>query len=774
MQKISFNRHWRFNRIDPPAFLGLPGDTEAWRQVDLPHDWSIELERQPSNPSSNLGGYFPTGLGYYVRQFDAPVDWQGKRVWIEFEGVYMNAEVWVNEYACGVHPYGYTSFYYDLTPHLKVGETNRITVLVDNSHPLNARWYSGSGIYRPVWLLVAEPVHIAHWGVCVSTPDISPESARILARSLIENDSPKPQRITLSSRLISPDQNIVAACDTLVDVAAGSRSEVAQEFLALDPLFWSPDAPHRYQLVSDIHLEGALVDTNVTSFGIRSLEFSPEKGFILNGQVIKLKGGCVHHDNGILGAASYRRSEERKVEILKASGFNAIRCAHNPPAPDFLEACDRLGMLVIDEAFDVWREGKNPGDYHLYFEDWWQRDLESMLLRDRNHPCIFLWSIGNELIERGKPQGAELARRLAERVRQLDPTRPVTAAICDGWKAWPWEQTAAIFAELDVCGYNYQFKQYASDHARFPQRIMVGTESAPKEAFDNWMLVQEHPFVLGDFVWTSLDYLGESGIGREVDAAEDQTFLPGYPWHQANCGDLDLCGFKRPQSYYRDMLWGSGEPLYIGVHTPLPEGKKVDLSYWGWPDIWPNWSWPGREGEIFPVEIYSTCESVELQLNGRSLGIKPTTQVQRFMTTFNVPYEPGELKAIGYTGGKVSASKVLHTCSAPVAIRLRVDRPTLPEGEGELAFVVIEIVDRSGRVHPSAENEVELTIDGPGRLAAFGNSNPLSRESYIANHRQAYRGRLLAAVLASGEAGEIRLRATSAGLEPEEFTIQVK
>jgi len=431
-------------------------------------------------------------------------------------------------------------------------------------------------------------------------------------------------------------------------------------------------------------------------------------------------------------------------------------------------------MLVIDEAFDCWRVGKNPGDYHASFDDWWQRDLESMLYRDRNHPSVIMWSIGNEVHERaGESNGVAIARMLADHVRAVDPTRPVTSAINGGHTAWSWEQTDDIFAALDVGGYNYLQRQYRPDHERVPQRVMYGSESTAKEAFEHWMDVQDLPYVIGDFVWTSLDYLGEAGIGRTFFEDESFTFLGTYPWNQANCGDIDLCGFKRPQSYYRDVLWGSGDPLYIAVHYPVPEGKTPKTTYWGWPDVDANWTWSDREGEMFEVDVYSACEQVELFLNGVSLGVQPTTRAERFMATFAVPYAPGTLKVVGHRGGQPVAERELCAAGAPAGIRLTPDHDWLKAENGDLSFVTVEVVDAEGRMCPHADHPIFFTVMGAGTLAAVGNGNPASEEAYQGNQRRVYRGRCLAVVKANGVPGEIRLRAQADGLEAAEVVIQV-
>ncbi len=775
MQKQPFDAGWRFYLGEPPFAAWRPVDDSSWQAVTLPHDWSIGLARGADEPSNHSGGYFPMGRGWYRHTVEVPEAWRGKRVLIEFEGVYMNAEIALDENFLGRHPYGYTSFTVDLTPYLKYGETQTLTVTVDNSHQLNSRWYSGSGIYRHAWLLVAEPAHIAHRGVRVTTPVVTATVSTVRAVTTVVNARDAEAGMTLQTRILAPDGGLTAQTATQITLAAGATLDADQELSVGAPQLWSPDAPNLYTLESELLVDGATVDAETTPFGIRTVAVDPARGFLLNGAPILMKGGCVHHDNGVLGAASYDRAEERKVEIHKASGYNAIRCAHNPPAPAFLDACDRLGMLVIDEAFDCWRVGKNVGDYHVTFDAWQERDIASMVRRDRNHPSVVMWSIGNELVERdGRSEGGAIAQMLAAEVRALDPTRPITAAICDTFDGKrKWEDTDAVFAPLDVGGYNYLWERYEADHARHPGRLMAGTESFPIQALDNWNAVEAHPWVIGDFVWTSLDYLGEAGIGREdfTESGEPNIFLGAYPWHQANCGDLDLCGFKRPQSYYRDILWNEGAQVYIVVHQPTPEGMKSALTRWGWPDAQASWNWPGREGETLKVDVYSSCEQVELLLNDKSLGTQRTGKAERYTATFEVPYAPGVLRAVGTIGIHPCEEATLVTVGEAAAIRLTPDRASINAAAGDLSYVTVEVVDSEGRLHPLADHEITFAVEGPGVLLAVGNANPVSEELYVGDHRRAFRGRCLAVVASTGEAGEIRLSATAAGLVAAETVV---
>lgn len=786
MEKINFDRGWTFTPdVTPHSHYSFKGSIT----VDLPHDYSIIQKRDPESLSGTANGFFPGGTAVYEKKLFVPNDWKNSRIVLEFEGVYMNSTVHINNQLISRHPYGYTSFHCDLTPHLLYNRDNTIKVTVNNGALPNTRWYSGSGIYRHVWILKAGRVSIAPWGVFFKATEVSAEASLLSVSTKVENTGPDPVIVTVKSTLYDRDGKVVATDECKTGISQESDAEAIQEITLHNPILWSDKNPYLYTLKSEILSSGSIIDSSETKVGIRSISFSAENGFRLNGVKMKLKGGCVHHDCGLLGSAAYDRAEERKVELLKNSGFNAIRCAHNPPSPSFLDACDRLGMLVIDEAFDCWRETKNPNDYGVFFEDWWQRDMSSMVLRDRNHPCIIMWSTGNEIIERdGRSQGYLYSVKLAEFIRSLDNTRAITNALCDLWGDPPamwlsdmygdipgendyWGVLTEKFTEpLEVVGYNYLLKRYESDGIKYPGRIICGTETFPKDAFEYWSEVERLPYVIGDFVWTSLDYLGEAGIGHVWHNGE-KSFLGTYPWHQAFCGDIDICGFKRPQSYYRDCVWGVSEAPHIAVYKPEFHGKPAEISAWGWPDVVSSWTWPGFEGKPLNIEVYSRSQEVELFCNGLSLGRKQSGKTNRYIASFECIYKPGLLEAVAFDNGMKTSRTILKTAGKPASIRLSPDRAKLGSQSGDLCFVTVELIDGEGNIVHNASNQLFFTVCGDGSLLALGSSDPLSEESYTANTRRPYEGRIMAVVHSSGGKGEIVLTASAEGIPASSLLI---
>ncbi|WP_348269867.1 glycoside hydrolase family 2 TIM barrel-domain containing protein [Edaphobacter paludis] len=810
-QQLNADANWKFSLGDPADAQAQSFDDSTWRTVDLPHDWSIEGVPDEKNLTGSGGGYFPAGVGWYRRTFTAPSDWKGKRVSVVFDGVASNATVYLNGKKLGVHPYAYTSFRFDLTPGLDFSKSNVLAVRVDNSEQPSSRWYTGAGIYRHVRITVTERVHVSPWGVFISTPEASTSGAKVAIRTQVQNDSTDPAEVSVSTTLLSAQGKSVGKERSALSVGAGAHEEMSQQIALPHPELWSPETPALYRAVTEIVQGGKVIDRVETNFGVRTLAWSVDKGLVLNGKSIKLTGGSVHHDDGPLGAAAFDRAEQRKVELLKAAGFNAVRTAHNPPSPAFLDACDRLGLLVLDEPFDVWTKSKAKYDYARFFKDWWQQDVDSMVLRDRNHPSIILWGIGNEIPEAWTSEGAPIAKQLAARVRSLDSTRPLTEAF-PGATYTP--STDAVMAQLDIVGYNYNLEaNHAKDHQRVPNRIMVTTESLPAAAFSEWKLVHEQPYIVGEFVWTAMDYLGESGIGSwsaetpEQAAQADKVagflnqamsnmgadgknpfetlatpdgkpnpmmslMFPGFPWHAASAGDLDLTGYRKPQSYYRDILWNGGDRVFATVRVPEPDGKKIVAIGWSVYPTLPSWTWPGLEGKDMQVEVYAGTEKVRLYLNDKLIGEMPTTVEQQRKALFTVAYAPGTLKAVGVNGNSEVATSLLQTAGDSAKLRLTADRTILQADGGDLAYVTVEAIDAQGRVQPNATSEVKFSLSGPGSILAVGNGDGRSKESYQGDHRSLFHGRALVVVRASGTPGSIRLLATAPDLGESQVTIR--
>jgi beta-galactosidase len=781
-QKILFDFDWKFYRGDVENGQVADFNDSTWRTLDLPHDWSIEDIPGTNSPFDSAaiwaidGGYLTGGIGWYRKTFEVPENIAGKKLSFYFEGIYMNADVWLNGTHLGNHPYGYTAFEYDISELVKTGEKNILAVQVKNEGR-NSRWYSGSGIYRHVWLKVTEPVHVKTWGVSITTSEVSTEKATVIIETQIKNETSENQSVQIITRIMNGSGIEIAKTQSNQQVNTATEVSDKQTIQIESPELWSTETPSLYTAVIEIRNEkGKLVDLVEELFGIRSIEFSVEKGFLLNGTPTLLKGGCMHHDNGPLGAAAYDRAEERRVELMKASGFNAIRCSHNPPSEAFLAACDKLGMLVIDETFDMWRKQKNPQDYHLYFDEWWQRDVDAMVLRDRNHPSIIMWSIGNEIPERGDPEGAETSKMLVEYIKQLDSTRPVTAAVNGlGPDKDPY------FATLDISGYNYsaggdhgQKSIFEKDHERVPDRIMYCAESYPLEAYDAWMDAVKYPYVLGDFVWTGFDYLGEASIGWRGYPHDENYF----PWNHAFCGDIDICGWKRPQSFYRDVLWEVGDQLSIFVTPPKPsfpvKENRASWSKWHWHDHVAEWNWEGYENQPLTVVTYSGYEKVELFLNGISLGQKTLIPEDYHVALWEVPYQSGELKVVGYEGDSIKATQLLQTAKPPVQLKLTADRSEIQASGQDLSFITVEVLDENGFRNPKSENLVNFEISGPGKIVAVASSNPMSAESFQQPQRKVWKGRCLVIVKSEKKAGEIVLKAKSEGLPDSQIAIQSK
>lgn len=767
-ERLALDTGWAFHLGDASG-AETPGfDASAWTAVEVPHDWSIGLPRGEKEPTGGNGGFFQTGIGWYRRSFEAPASWRGQRIELEFEGVYQNAEVWLNGVSLGRHPYGYTPFALELSSHLRYGERNVLAVRVDNSAQPNCRWYSGSGLYRPVWLQIAAPVHVVPEELFLATTALSESQASVRAELAVRNDGDSERSVQVELQLLDPEGRLAARVREKVSLAAGQSWRNTRMLTVENPKAWSPETPALYRAKVTVGTFFRQLDAYETSFGLRTVKVSAERGFELNGKPVKLNGGSIHHDSGPLGAMTLPRAEERKVELLKAAGFNSVRTAHNPPSTAFLEACDRLGLLVMDECFDGWAKAKNPHDYSVWFAEWWRRDLESWVKRDRNHPSVVIWSVGNEMYERGGAEGRRLAGELVAAVRALDNTRPLGAGVNGFGKPEDWAKLDALFSHFDIAGYNYELHRHTADHERVPGRVILATESYQNEVFANWRAVHAQPWIIGDLVWSSLDYLGESSIGRVFPP--DKPVVKHWegnqwPWQGAYCGDLDLVGWRKPVSHYRNIVWDRGERLYIAVETPSPDGRPWNVSPWAMPPSLPSWTWPGHEDKPLSVEVYSRHEAVKLLLNGVALGEKPTTEAEAFLAKFTVPYAAGELVALGLDGGRETERVVLRTASAPAAFRLSVDRPKLRADGQDLAYVVIEAVDAKGQANPQASLSASVEVTGAGTLAALGTGDPESVESFLATKRTLFQGRAVAIVRASRTPGSIQVRVSAPGLE---------
>ncbi len=771
-RKQLFDYDWKFSLAGDQKATQPNFDDTSWRTLNLPHDWSIEGQPKADNPSGNDGGYFPTGLGWYRKKFRVPSTLKSKKISVYFEGVYMNSEVFINGKSVGVRPYGYSAFAYDITPYLNDNGENILVVKADNSQQKNSRWYSGSGIYRHVWVTVTDAVHIANWGTAITTPSITPAEASVEVKTVLKNETQTSEKVSLSAVLTDKNNRVAGNVSINVVLAANETREVIQQFVVKNPLLWSLEHPDLYHAQLTVKQGVKTVDQTSTPFGIRSLAFSTEKGFQLNGKKIILNGGCAHHDNGLLGAAAYDRAEEKKVELLIAAGFNAVRTSHNPPSEAFLAACDRLGLLVIDESFDGWRESKTPFDYAKYFDNWWKEDVQTMVLRDRNHPSIFMWSIGNEIIERKKPEAVTTADRMANFIKTLDTTRPVTSAVTT-WDR-EWEMFDPLFAAHDVAGYNYQIHRAAADHQRVPSRIILQTESYPKDAFANWKLSDENSYILGDFVWTALDYLGESSIGRYFypgDPTGQHYEKPLFPWHGAYCGDIDLTGWRKPISHYRELLYSDKDEIYLAVREPNPASGAIRLTSWAvWP-TWESWTWPEFEGKNVQVEVYSKYPQIRLYLNNNLLGEQLTGRAQEFKAIFTVPYSPGVLKAVAVKDGKEVDTRILKTAGPAVRIKLTADRTTLAANGQDLSYVTVEIVDENGVLVPNAEHLLSFNVNGEGTIAGLGNANLQDTDPYIGTQHKVWKGRAVVILKSTQKAGSLEVQVSSPSLKTGSLTI---
>ena len=735
-----FDFGWQFtHRSASPLGSSKNGTTQT---VDLPHDWDIfEGPVSGEGATGTGGGWFEAGKGEYRKTFATP---NADIVKLHFEGVYQKAEVYVNGQKAGQHHYGYTPFTVDVTKYLNKDKKkiNEVVVKVDNSEQPNCRWYSGSGIYRHVWLETKPALHIAENGVFVTTPEVSAAKAKMQVEMTVQNESQADRNATV----------VVGGSQLMVAVKAGESKTVSTTLYVNNPRLWSPESPTLYEAKVELKENGTTIDNATAKYGIRSFSFDAEKGFVLNGKPLLINGACVHHDDGVLGAMAFDDAEIRKVRQMKEAGFNLIRTSHNPTTRAFLDACDSIGMLVIDEAFDGWRTQKNPYDYSTVIDSCYREDIHAMVLRDRNHPSIICWSIGNEVIERKDIRVIQTAKLLKQAILDCDTTRPVTEALC----AWDsdWEIYDPHFDVLDIGGYNYMIFKHASDHQRNPKRVMWQTESFPRDAFKNWAVVNDFPYIVGDIVWTGLDYLGESSIGRyyyEGERPGEHWFDGGFPeWHGAYCGDVDITGWRKPISHYREVLWHNDTPLYMAVKEPDGyHGKILETSWSVWP-TWESWTWPGWDGKPVEVEVYTRQPEVKLYLDDQLIGTKQVSRDTEFKAVFSVPYKAGTLRA--EAGGE---SVILKTAGEPARLRLTPDRTTMTADGQSLTFITVEVVDKQGTPVPEAAISCEAIVKGAGTLLAFASADLKDTEPYTSPRVKTWKGRALLVVRSTQKKGSV-------------------
>lgn len=778
---VSFNQSWRFHLGDVPDGQLPDLDDSQWRTLDVPHDWSIEGAFDEKSPAGTGGGALNGGIGWYRKTFTVPVTAKGKLVFIDFDGVYRNSEVWINGNYLGKRPYGYSSFQYELTRFLNFGnKQNVIAVKVDNSQQPNSRWYSGSGIYRNVWLSTINDIHVDHWGTWISTPEVNERSATIAVETSVRNQSNLDAIVEVVTEVYDAAGRQVARDVAMQAIDKRNPVTVARKLSLSNPILWSDETPYLYKTVSLIRLGGRTIDRYETPFGVRSFNFDIKKGFFLNGKSVKIRGVCNHHDLGALGSAVNKRALERQLEMLKTMGVNGIRTSHNPPAPELLELADNMGFIVMDEAFDMWKKEKTKFDYHLDWDEWHKRDLEDLILRDRNHPSIIIWSIGNELAEQwtNDPQAGIISKELVSIVKSLDRTRPITAA-CNNVSR---QNTLIMAGDLDLVGTNYAHENMHKFPEMFPNRPLIATETTsalatrgsydmpsdqirrwpPKwdqplvdgnkdfscSAYDNcstpwgttheetWKLVKKYDFMSGMFIWTGWDYIGEP---------------TPYPWPAISSyfGIIDLAGFPKDSYYMYQSEWTNKPVLHL----------------------LPHWNW--KQGDTVDVWAYFNADEVELFLNGKSLGTKRKSG-DDLHVSWRVPYEAGTLKAISRRNGKVELIREVQTAGDATRIVLVPDRKSVKADGTDLSFVTVKIVDKKGTVVPSADNLVNFEVSGSGFIAGVDNGSEISHESFKANHRKAFHGLAMAIIQSKGQRGQIVLRATSNGLEPASVVISAR
>ena len=781
-EERTLSQDWLFQPGDHAGAQQSAFDDNAWTRVSTPHDMSI-MDKPDGTPPFDSGavagqdsGYLPGGVGWYRRHLILSEADAGRIVRLKFEAVYMDAQIWLNGEQVAQHHYGYTGFTIDLTGKVRAGG-NVIAVRVDHADP-SSRWYAGTGIIRPVSLEILNCTHIDPDSVFISTPLATDSAGVVAVEADASNCADKTQHVEWVTTVLSPTGEPVARTSQKQTVGSKTKAKLTSRLELKHPALWSPDTPDLYTLVQQLQVGNVVVDERRTRFGVRSVTVDAVNGLRINGRRVNLRGGNIHHDNYMLGAAGLPDADRRKVALMKAAGYNAIRNAHNPASQATLDAADELGMLVINEAFDSWNKSKRAQDYTRFFAKDWQQDIDSLVISGRNHPSVLFWSIGNEIPEDGSPEGVETARNLVARVRNLDPTRPIT----QGVNADP-PRSSAQFATLDVAGYNYHANLFDSEHKNFPDQVMYTSESTSKDAFSYWRPVETKPWVIGDFVWTAVDYIGEAGIGW-MGYSQDWQKLGPYPWNLAYSGEIDATGYKRPAAYYREVLWKTGiDPVSAFVRQPAGTEDLPDRHFfavtqphldWSLDDVHPSWTWPGQEGKPQEVVVYSELPEVELFLNGKSLPRKPVGVDTEYKATYTVQYQPGQLVAIGYNHGKEAARWELRTAGVPVSAKVSLDRQEIAANGQDLAYVTIELADAAGTPIYSRHDErrVKVRVLGAARLAGMGNGDPQDVSSLQSGSRMTFHGRAVAAIQAQTKAGEVSIEIEIDGLPPKRVRLE--
>ena len=754
----SFDTSWLFLKGDVTGAEQSDFDDAAWRKLDVPHDWSIEGPFDKNNPTGGAGGFLPAGVGWYRKHFALPADYKDRLVFIDFDGIMANSDIWINGSHLGHRPYGYVSFRYELTGHLRFDsdKPNVLVVRADNSRQPASRWYTGAGIYRHVRLVVTNPVHIAQWGTFVTTPQVSADKATVRMQTEVVNQSKAAQDLSLQVTVLDPNGRPAQTVTTKTqNVPAGATATFAQDISLKNPRRWDLDHPDLYgviaRVIAPVRGGKTMWDHETVTFGIRDAHFEADTGFWLNGKNFKLKGVCLHHDSSAFGAAVPLRAWERRLEILKSLGVNAIRTAHNPPAPEFLDLCDRMGFLVMDETFDCWTVAKNPYDYHLYFKDWSLIDTRDTVRRDRNHPSVIIYSAGNEIHDTPKAELAnQILSSLVKTFHENDPSRPVTQALFRPNVSHDYDNGLADL--LDVVGQNYRENEILAAHKQKPARKILGTENGHDRSV--WLPLRDNPPYAGQFLWSGIDYLGES---RQ------------WPTVAYNSGLLDRTGTPRPLAFQRQSWWSNQPMVYVArrvAPTPmLPTDPGYDPAQERRPQVlFPDWTPRNANPHDEEVEVYSNCEQVELFLNGKSLGqkAKPGDDSPR---SWKVPFTTGTLKAIGINKGQVVASNDLRTAGKPARIVLAADRNVLAPVWDEVVYITATVVDTNGVLVANASDLVRFTTTGPGVVAAVDSGNNNSHEAFQASERRAYQGRCFAMLKATAASGRITIKASAPGLK---------